>query len=53
MYFKKGFGFYAEYNLRLFLYLLASKTDIFCCIDLDTMLPVYFTSCVKKKNKGI
>ncbi len=47
--FKKGLGFYAEYNTRLFLYLLFQKTDIFCCIDLDTMLPVYFASVLRRK----
>ena len=47
--FKKGFGFYFEYNLRLFIYLLFQKTDILCCIDLDTMLPVFFTSILKRK----
>ena len=48
---KKGPGFYIEYNLRLFFYLLFQKTDIFCCIDLDTMLPVYFASTLKRKIK--
>lgn len=49
--FKKGFCFYFEYNLRLFFYLLFQKTDVFCCIDLDTMLPVYFASLLKRKLK--
>lgn len=49
--FKKGFGFYAEYNLKLFFYLLFQKSDIFCCIDLDTMLPVYLISVLKKKTR--
>jgi len=51
VFFHKGFGFYFEYNLRLFIYLLFQKTDIFCCIDLDTMLPVYFVSFFKRKIK--
>jgi glycosyltransferase involved in cell wall biosynthesis len=48
---KKGFGFYAEYNLKLFFYLLFQKSDIFCCIDLDTMLPAYLISVLKKKTR--
>jgi glycosyltransferase involved in cell wall biosynthesis len=47
--FKKGFGFYFEYNVRLFFYLLFQKADIYCCIDLDTMLPVYLASLLKRK----
>ncbi len=49
VFFKKGFGFYFEYNVRLFFFLLFQKTDIFCCIDVDTMLPVYFASVIKRK----
>ena len=44
---KKGFGFYAEYNTRLFIYLLFKQTDIICCIDLDTILPVWLASKLK------
>lgn len=51
LFFEKGFGFYFEYNLRLFVYLLFQKTDILCCIDLDTMLPVFLTSVLKRKIK--
>ncbi len=50
-YFKKGFGFYAEYNIRLFFKLLFLKADLFCCIDLDTILPVYFAG--KWRHKKI
>ncbi|MFZ1530096.1 MAG: glycosyltransferase [Ferruginibacter sp.] len=49
-YFEKGFAFYAEYNTRLFFYLLFAKADAFCCIDLDTMLPVYFTGKLRGKK---
>ena len=51
VFFKKGVGFYVEYNLRLFFYLLFQKTDIFGCIDLDTILPVFFASFFKRKIK--
>ena len=48
---KKGFGFYFEYNMKLFFFLLLQKADIFCCIDLDTMLPVYFISVLKNRKR--
>lgn len=48
---EKGFGFYFVYNLKLFFYLLFQKSDILCCIDLDTMLPVYFVSMLKRKTR--
>jgi len=38
--FKKGKWFYAEFNIRLFFFLLFSKMDAICAIDLDTILPV-------------
>lgn len=43
----KGFGFYAEYNIRLLFWLLFQKTDAICAIDLDTILPVYLISKLK------
>lgn len=49
--FKKGFGFYAGYNIRLFFFLLFVKTDRFCCIDLDTMLPVWLASTLRGKPR--
>ena len=51
LFFKKGFGFYAEYNIRLFFYLLFQKMDIVCCVDLDTMLPCYFISILRNKHR--
>ena len=47
LFFKTGFAFYVEYNLRLFFYLLFAKTDIFYAVDLDTILPCYFASAIK------
>lgn len=48
--FQQGFGFYAEYNIRLFFFLLFVEADIFCCIDLDTMLPVRLVSVFRNKK---
>ncbi len=50
-FFKKGFGFYAEYNVKLFFTLLFKKADLFCAIDLDTIMPVFFAG--KMKNKAL
>lgn len=47
-FFNKSFLFYAEYNLRLFFFLLTQKPDTICAIDLDTILPCYFISRLKK-----
>ena len=51
LFFKKSFGFYFEYNLKLFFYLLFQKSDVLCCIDLDTMIPVFFTAILRRKIK--
>jgi glycosyltransferase involved in cell wall biosynthesis len=50
-FFANGFLFYLEYNLRLFVFLLFKKSDIVCAIDLDTILPVYFVSFLKKQKR--
>jgi glycosyltransferase involved in cell wall biosynthesis len=47
-FFEKGKLFYAEYNIRLFFYLLFKKMDGIVAIDLDTILPCYFISNIKK-----
>jgi glycosyltransferase involved in cell wall biosynthesis len=47
-FFEKGKLFYAEYNIRLFFYLLFKKMDGICAIDLDSILPCYFISKIKK-----
>ncbi len=39
MFFQKGKLFYAEYNIRLLLYLLRQKADAICSIDLDSIMP--------------
>jgi len=50
-FFEKGKLFYAEYNIRLFFVLLLKKMDCICAIDLDTILPCYFISILKKVRR--
>jgi glycosyltransferase involved in cell wall biosynthesis len=50
-FFRNGFLFYAEYNIRLFFYLLFITTDAICAIDLDTILPCYFISVLRSKKR--
>ena len=50
-FFNKGKLFYAEFNFRVFFYLLFKKMDCICAIDLDTILPCYFISKIKKVTR--
>ncbi len=48
--FEKGPLFYAEYQFRLFLYLLFHKANVLVANDLDTLLPNYLISKLKGSN---
>lgn len=50
MIFKKGFLFYAGFNIRLFFYLLFRKFDIIVANDLDTLTACYFASVLRGKK---
>ena len=48
MIFKKGFLFYKFINIRLFFFLLFHKFDLLVANDLDTLLPNYLVSKLKR-----
>jgi len=47
----RGKLFYALYNLKLFFALLFRRMDAVCAIDLDTILPVYYASRLRRKPR--
>ena len=48
--FDKGFLFYAEFNIRLFFYLLFGDFDIYLSNDLDTLTANFLASKIKRKT---
>jgi glycosyltransferase involved in cell wall biosynthesis len=48
MIFRRGFLFYAFFNIRLFFYLLFHKSDLLVSNDLDTLLPNFLASKLKR-----
>ncbi|MBS1916018.1 MAG: glycosyltransferase [Bacteroidetes bacterium] len=50
-FFNRGKLSYIEFNCRLFFYLLFKKIDAICAIDLDTIVPCYMISAIKKTKR--
>ncbi|MBX2930074.1 MAG: glycosyltransferase family 4 protein [Saprospiraceae bacterium] len=47
--FQQGFLFYAEYNIRLWLYLLRRRFDAVCAVDTDTLPACFWAARIKSK----
>lgn len=47
--FNRSFFFYAEYNIRLFFYLLFERTDLFLSNDTDSLPANYVASRIRRK----
>ena len=53
LFFNKGKLFYVEYNIRLFFWLLTQRFDIVGGIDLDSILPCYFSAKIHNILRGL
>lgn len=49
--FTSGKIYYAEFNIKLFFFLLFRRMDAICTIDLDTIIPGYYISRIKKVSR--
>ena len=48
---EQGKLLYAHYWTSLFFFLLFRKCDVLCAIDLDTIMPVYYASKLRRKKR--
>jgi hypothetical protein len=48
MIFRRGFLFYKFFNIRLFFHIIFNKYDILVANDLDTLLPNFIVSKIKR-----
>lgn len=50
LFFRKGWVFYAEFNIKLLFYLLFKRCNILIANDLDTLLPNFIVSRLRRKE---
>ncbi|MDP3393998.1 glycosyltransferase [Sediminibacterium sp.] len=50
-FFQKGPLFYLEFNIKLFILLCSLSYDTACAIDLDTILPVWLATWLRRKKR--
>lgn len=50
LWFRKGPQFYAEFNIRLFLYLMTTEVDLIFANDLDTLPAAYLAAKLRSKR---